>query len=224
MSRWLGLIVFVSAFFTLAFSQKQSYPDHWWAPVEEEIPSWEITPDKAEKGKELILSKRNELGVFSNFGAAGFILDGVGYASVEGLWQMMKYPDPTDESDPRNQISGYPHSREQVKMMTGFEAKKAGDAANKVNKNHGISWVSYQGEKFNYKDHGRGSQRHYEIIREGIRQKVLQNPEVLKLLKSTGDLTLRPDHPIKDNSPPSYYYFDILMELREEQKSSSKLL
>tara|TARA_B100000749_G_scaffold280895_1_gene280573 strand:- start:2008 stop:2664 length:657 start_codon:yes stop_codon:yes gene_type:complete len=207
----LGLI---ATFYCFSLSAND-FPAHWWAPVDGEVPSWEITPDKAEPGVELILSKRNELGVFSNFGAASFRLEGIRYASVEGLWQMMKYPDSALRSDPRSQFN-YPFTRDQVRGMAGFEGKRAGKSANEINRENNIDWVSYRGEKFNYKDFGAGSQRHYEIIREGIRQKVLQNSEVKELLLSTGNLKLLPDHTLRANSPPSYYYFEILMELRAE--------
>src|SRR4051812_25790346 len=42
------------------------YPPHWWAPVSKEgAPDWEIFPQDAKSG-EVILSKRNELGILSN--------------------------------------------------------------------------------------------------------------------------------------------------------------
>ena len=41
----------------------------------------------------MILSKRNELGILSNFAATPFTLYGKRYASVEGFWQMMLYPE-----------------------------------------------------------------------------------------------------------------------------------
>jgi hypothetical protein len=43
------------------------YPAHWWASVSEVgKPDWEILPQTAGPG-EVILSKRNELGLLSNF-------------------------------------------------------------------------------------------------------------------------------------------------------------
>ncbi len=63
------------------------YPSHWWKPVsKEQAASWEVLPQEARPG-EVILSKRNELGLLSNFAATPFTLDGERYASLEGFWQ-----------------------------------------------------------------------------------------------------------------------------------------
>src|SRR5271163_3738790 len=108
-------------------SQPASYPAHWWTPVpEDQKASWEILPQAAKPG-EVILSKRNELGILSNFAATPFTLHGVRYASVEGFWQMMFYPE--GPGDPRAQAAfvRWPHTRAEVSQMTAFEAKAAGD-------------------------------------------------------------------------------------------------
>lgn len=52
---------------------------------------WEILPQEAAPG-EVILSKRHELGLLSNFAATPFVFRGKRYASLEGFWQMMLYP------------------------------------------------------------------------------------------------------------------------------------
>lgn len=39
----------------------------------------------------MILSKRNELGLLSNFAATPFTFKGKHYASLEGFWQMMEH-------------------------------------------------------------------------------------------------------------------------------------
>jgi len=192
------------------------FPTEWWAPVMREgAPSWEILPQDAKEG-EVILSKRNELGVFSNLAATAFIFEGEKYASIEGLWQMMKYPDLDDVKDPRLAWKDeYPFTRQQVKLMSGFEAKDAGDAASKINKEHKIDWVTYRTKKFNYKDGTRGSEYHYQIIFEATFQKVKQNPEVKNLLLKTRNLKLMPDHLQPIYAPKSYGYFNILMDLRK---------
>ena len=75
------------------------YPAHWWQEVpRQEAAAWEILPQDAGPG-EVILSKRNELGLLSNFAATPFTFHGKRYASLEGFWQMMKYPEGDD--DPR---------------------------------------------------------------------------------------------------------------------------
>jgi hypothetical protein len=52
----------------------------------------------------VILSKRNELGILSNFAPTPFTLHGKRYASVEGFWQMMLYPE--NSNDPRAKFPG----------------------------------------------------------------------------------------------------------------------
>src|SRR5205807_3865125 len=75
------------------------YPAHWWTPIfDPKKPDWEILPQEAGPG-EVILSKRNELGLLSNFAPTPFTFRSQRYASLEGFWQMMKYPE--DSNDPR---------------------------------------------------------------------------------------------------------------------------
>ncbi|MEO8130128.1 MAG: hypothetical protein ABI822_23695, partial [Bryobacteraceae bacterium] len=89
---WASAVLFAGALFG-------QYPAHWWTPVPEaNKPAWEILPQAAKPG-EVILSKRNELGILSNFAATPFTLHGKRYASVEGFWQMMLYPE--GSADPR---------------------------------------------------------------------------------------------------------------------------
>src|SRR6267378_5407961 len=105
------------------------YPSHWWASVPKEgAPSWEILPQEAGPG-EVILSKRHELGLLSNFAATPFSFKSKRYASLEGFWQMMKYPE--GSNDPRAKFPGleWKYTREQVAQMSAFEANKAGALA-----------------------------------------------------------------------------------------------
>ncbi len=112
----------------LFFAFAGPYPAHWWTPVvDAQKPDWEILPQTANPG-EVILSKRNELGILSNFAATPFTLRGVRYASVEGFWQMMLYPEnPTDPRAKAKSVT-WLHTRAEVAQMTAFEAKAAGDA------------------------------------------------------------------------------------------------
>src|SRR5207302_9416546 len=108
---------------------QQQYPAHWFAPVlTNGAPAWEIFPQDVKPG-EVILSKRNELGLLSNFAATPFTFHGKRYASLEGFWQMMLYPENT--SDPRATSKGitWKFTRAQVAQMTAFEAKDAGTLA-----------------------------------------------------------------------------------------------
>src|ERR1035438_6447561 len=113
----------VSALALTMAQQHGGYPAHWWTPVPEgSAPAWEILPQAAKPG-EVILSKRNELGILSNFAATPFTLRGRRYASVEGFWQMMLYPEGPDDARAAAQVA-WPHTREQVAQMTSFEAKE----------------------------------------------------------------------------------------------------
>jgi hypothetical protein len=190
------------------------YPAHWWTPVSDpNKPSWEILPQEAGPN-EVILSKRNELGLLSNFAATPFTYRGKRYASVEGFWQMMLYPEGPD--DPRARFEGieWKYTREQVAQMTAFEAKSAGTLAYAHMKRMGIEWVSFEGKRFPY--HSSTPGEHYSLIIDAMWAKVRQNPRVREVLLSTGDLTLKPDHYGEPNAPPEWRYFEIWMEIRKK--------
>lgn len=193
---------------------RDRYPQRWWEPVPpEKAASWEVPPQAAGPG-EVILSKRNELGLLSNFAATPFELDGQRYASLEGFWQMMMYPEGPD--DPRAVYPGleWTHTRAEVAAMTAFEAKKAGDLAWANMKRMGINWVTYRGLKMDYYVADKGP--HYGLIVRGMRAKLEQNPEVKRVLLATGDLKLRPDHDQPADAPPSWKYYEIWTDLRRE--------
>lgn len=189
------------------------YPEHWWSPVtSQNIPEWEVLPQAAKReNNEVILSKRNELGLLSNFAATPFTLDGQRFASLEGFWQAMKFPE--NKADERNRVQ-WPFTRSEVEQMTAFQAKNAGKKAEKIMQDLNISWITYRGQKLDYR--GADQDKHYEIILAATRAKIEQNPEVKKVLLQTGHLTLRPDHKQEPNSPPAWRYFEIYMKLRSE--------
>ena len=102
------MFIQITSWLFLAFAGQ--YPAHWWTPViDPQKPDWEILAQAAKPG-EVILSKRNELGILSNFAPTPFALHGVHYASVEGFWQMMLYPE--SPSDPRAKAKNltWPHN------------------------------------------------------------------------------------------------------------------
>ena len=194
------------------------YPAHWWAPVPTEgAPAWEILPQDAGPG-EVIVSKRHELGLLSNFAATPFEFRGVRYASLEGFWQMMLYPEGPD--DPRAKFPGlvWPHTRQQVSQMIGFEAKDAGTPAEQNMTRMGIDWVTFEAERFPYRPDRPG--RHYELIVAAMREKVRQNPQVQQALLATGDLILRPDHHEEAGARAAWRYCDILTRIRAELKGA----
>jgi len=195
-------------------SRDSRYPAYWWAPiVDPKKPGWEILPQEAGPG-EVILSKRNELGLLSNFAPTPFVFHGKRYASLEGFWQMMKYPE--GAGDPRAKFPDleWKYRREQVAQMTSFEANHAGVLASENMTKMGITWVSFEGKRFEYKPSVEGE--HYKLIVEATWEKVKQNPEVKKVLLSTGDLILKPDHHQEPNVPAAWRYYEILMNIRRE--------
>lgn len=211
----LLLITLLVPFITLA----ESYPREWWIEIpREEAASWEILPQDAKPG-EVILSKRTELGIFSNFGATPFVLDGKYFASVEGLWQSIKYPDPTIPQDSRHEIKDWPFTRKAVENMVGKDAKNAGNLANKIYSQYGLKDVNWGEDFFDYVDHAEGSAYHYDLIKRALRAKLDQTPGLWDLLLKTGCLTLKPDHKPGPNEPASYRYYEIYMELRVERQT-----
>jgi predicted NAD-dependent protein-ADP-ribosyltransferase YbiA (DUF1768 family) len=191
------------------------YPARWFAAVSKDgAPGWEILPQAAGPG-EVILSKRQpDLGLLSNFAATPLEFHGKRYASLEGFWQAMLYPETAD--DPRAKFPGltWKHTRDEVAQMTAFEAKAAGDLAEKNMEKMNIDWVSFEGRQFPYKPAEPGEQ--YELIVAATKEKVKQNPEVQAALVSTGDLVLKPDHHQEPNAPAAWRYFDILTAIRAE--------
>lgn len=211
------IVVLVSSFGSVLFGQRiirdPRYPAHWWAPVAEEgKPDWEILPQEAGPG-EVILSKRNELGLLSNFAATPFKFRGKRYASLEGFWQMMLYPE--GARDPRVTFPDvvWKYTREEVAQMTAFEAKAAGTLAEANMKVMGITWVTFEGKKFEYRAATPGE--HYRLIVAAMWEKVKQNPNVKKVLLSTGNLILKPDHYGEQNSPPEWKYYEVWMQIRK---------
>jgi len=198
------------------------YPAHWWEAVSREgVPEWEVLPQEAGPG-EVILSKRNELGILSNFAPTPFIFRGKRYASLEGFWQAMKYPE--SENDPRASIPEFDweHTREEVTQLAAFEAKAAGDLGSKAMKILGIDWVSFEGSRMTYRPVAPRKEEHYQLIEDAMWAKLTQNDEVRRILLLTGDLILRPDHQTEENPPTAWRYCDIYMQFREKLGKNAK--
>jgi D-alanyl-D-alanine carboxypeptidase len=197
----------------VVFQAQPNYPAHWWAPVpEEQRASWEILPQAAKPG-EVILSKRNDLGILSNFAATPFTFRGVRYASVEGFWQMMLYPEGPRDARAVSGIA-WPHTRPEVAQMTAFEAKDAGTVAEENMRKLGIDWVTFEGKRIPYRSPAKGE--HHRLVVAAMRAKLEQNPKVRELLLATGTLILRPDHIAEPDAPPEWRYNEIWMEIRRE--------
>lgn len=187
----------------------KNYPDRWWAVIDDPVkPDWEILPSRAAAG-EVIVSKRNELGILSNLAATPFEFEGVRYASVEGLWQMTKYPEGPE--DPRSKVE-WPAKREDLISMSGFESKALGDLASDLMKEHGFDWVTYRGVRLPYPEKTPGP--FYDLIERAMQAKLDQNPRVRETLLATGDLILRPDHEMPPHASPAHHYYAMWMILR----------
>ncbi len=184
----------------------------------EGAPDWEILPQEAGPG-EVILSKRNELGLLSNFAATPFVFHGKRYESLEGFWQMMKYPEGPD--DPRATFPGlkWPYTREQVAALTSFEAKRAGNVGEENMKKMEITWVTFEGKRMEYRPSAPGE--HYRLIVEATHEKVRQNAEVKRVLLATRNLVLKPDHHQEPNAPAAWRYYEILTQIRAELRSQN---
>jgi predicted NAD-dependent protein-ADP-ribosyltransferase YbiA (DUF1768 family) len=145
------------------------------------------------------------------------MLHGRRYASVEGFWQMMLYPEGPD--DPRAKAPGitWPHTRDEVAQMTAFDAKDAGGFAEETMKKMGIDWVTFEGKRMKYWSKEPGD--HYRLILEAMRAKLEQNPRVAEILLSTGDLVLLPDHFQEEDPPAEWLYFKIWMDVRSALQS-----
>lgn len=193
---------------------KYKYPIYWWNEVhKKDLSSWEISPNSVDlDNNEVILSKRNELGILSNFAHTPFKYRGQTYQSVEGLWQSMKFPETTN--DPRNRFGIWNYKRSDVSKMVGFKAKEAGDFASNLMKKNKINWVSFMNNRMTYRTNIKGT--HYKIIKEAMACKLVQNEKVRNVLLATGLLNLKPDHLTNIDDPPAWKYYQIWMDIRAD--------
>jgi len=132
---------------------------------------------------------------------------------------MMKYPEGADDSRATFPGLEWKFTRDQVGQLTAFDAKHAGDLANENMKKMGITWVTFEGKRIEYRPATPGE--HYQLIVEATREKIRQNPEVQKVLLATGNLVLKPDHHQEPDAPAAWHYFDILMMIRGELQKPS---
>jgi predicted NAD-dependent protein-ADP-ribosyltransferase YbiA (DUF1768 family) len=213
------LYLLLCLLFTFNISAAEpGYPAHWWQEVDRAgAPGWEVLPQDAGPG-EVVLSKRNELGILSNFAPTPFIYKEISYQSVEGFWQSLKYPESEDDFRATYEGIEWPYSRVEVEQMVGFLARKAGGYANSNMREMGIDWVTFKGKKIKFWTVSKGV--HYRLIKDALKTKARQNPEVMTILMSTGNLILKPDHQMGD-APPAWFYNKIWMELRKEFRENS---
>lgn len=191
---------------------QKDFPAIWWQEVpRDQAKSWEILPQDAGVN-EVILSKRNELGLISNFAETSFVYHGVCYPTVEAFWQMMKYPE--NQDDPRwSWATNWKYTRAQVTQLNGYAAKSAGNYANFLMDKNDANWVTFEGKVLTFAK--KVPEEHYRLIWEASIEKLRQNPQVLKVLLATKDLKLRPDHEVSDEAPQEWHYYALWTKLRE---------
>jgi hypothetical protein len=126
----------------------------------------------------------------------------------------MLYPE--GKTDPRAKFPGleWKHTREQVAKMTSFEAKEAGTLAEANMRRMGITWVTFESRRIEYRPAVPGE--HYRLIVAATWEKVRQNAEVRKVLLATGDLVLKPDHYQEAGAPAAWRYYEILTRIRAQ--------
>ena len=100
--------------------------------------------------------------------------------------------------------------------MTAFDAKAAGTLAEENMRQMQITWATFEGKRFTYRS--KIPATHYRLILGATWAKLRQNSEVSKVLMSTGDLILRPDHHEEENAPPEWRYYEIWMKIRKQLK------
>lgn len=138
--------------------------------------------------------------MLSNFAPTPFVLNNIEYPSVESFWQGLYFPEGSLE-------------RGNVFKMKAIDAKKAA-----INKDKDLRQIEYFGKEIEI-----GSSQHHVLMREAIKAKLEQNPDVLSLLLETGNCPIT--HILKDKngnlipdstSIPGKVFSQILMDLREE--------
>jgi predicted NAD-dependent protein-ADP-ribosyltransferase YbiA (DUF1768 family) len=136
------------------------------------------------------------LRLISNFAHAPFILDGISYASVEGFWQGLKFPDGAD--------------RRRLASLHGSEAKDAGFYAPPADE------ILYQGRTIRV-----GTFDHWELMELACSAKFEQNEPHRRALLDTGTRPLV--HQMKRDSRtiPGVIMADMWMRLRERLRGKN---
>ncbi len=142
--------------------------------------------------------------ILSNLAPTPFILDGKEYASIEGFWQGLYFPEDSTE-------------REDLSHMFGRKAKVKG-----LEKPEGLEDITYQGDKIVI-----GSLAHQALMRQALEAKIDQNEDVKVALLSTGNKTLthilkRPDGTLDPDSRsiPAHIFTGMLMQIREKLREA----
>lgn len=125
----------------------------------------------------------------SNLAQAHFTLDGRPYASIEGFWQGLKFPDQADRS--------------RLAALHGPDAKQAGDAAPPA-----AAFV-YEGERI-----AMGSPAHHALMERACMAKFSQDAAARAALLATGTRTLTHVLPQDSRNIPGAVMAAIWMRVR----------
>jgi predicted NAD-dependent protein-ADP-ribosyltransferase YbiA (DUF1768 family) len=128
--------------------------------------------------------------LISNFAETPFELDCRRYASVEGFWQSLRFPDAID--------------RARVGALAGVAAKRAGETK---------PWET----TFDYDDTtiAVGRVEHWQLMERACEAKFLQNSRANRALLGTGSRPLRHRTRVDSRSIPGVVMADIWMRVRE---------
>ena len=176
------------------------YPSHWWSLG-------------YPKHNELVLTDANELGVLLNHSSSPFWFNKKRYESIEGFWQMMKFPDPELNPDPRTKKI-FPFTREEVANMSGAKAQEAGKKADFLLKELNVNWVSFEGKKMAYCSNILSDLNY--LLKEAMVKKYRYNHDVRRILKATGNLTLTTEKDLQECQGPEWNTGQLWMKIRKE--------
>jgi carbon-monoxide dehydrogenase small subunit len=145
--------------------------------------------------------------LLANFAHTPFVAWDTQFASFEGFWQGLKFPQDSPE-------------RRQTFALWGEDAKRAGQRAGAVEE------ISWNGRTIRI-----GSPEHHELARLALRAKILQNPAVRRALLGMGSETIthalrRPDGVILPDSEtlPAAVFTRILTDLRHELRGENEAM
>lgn len=152
-------------------------------------------------------SVRFEERVLSNLFESHFILDEIEYSSAESFWQSLRFPE-------------WSEMREKVRKMNGYQAKNSSKKWMQVGES-----TEYMGRTYTI-----WSEEHRALMKRALREKFVQNPELLKVLIETWStdfthILLKKDWktPVLDSKTlPWHIFCRFLTELRDELKDSYK--
>ena len=131
------------------------------------------------------------LQLISNLAETPFVLDDRPYASIEGFWQGLKFPDEID--------------RQRIASLSGPRAKRAGDPAPKSDV------IAYGGKPIRV-----GTIDHWELMERACRAKFEHCGAARDALLSTGQALLEHKVKVDSRTIPGVVMADIWMRIRAD--------